>query len=1155
MSLSFRAKLTLIVAITVGAFAAVLVLGTWIGVVQTRALSQIEERMVPKLELGPKLELEFEHMRKGMQDAVAAQDAASLDNSIEVRNRLIALTTGGKNAIDPGVAASLRHAVTSYHSAAYNVSRRLMRGETGEALVDAMADMQAQQRATEDLIQRAVRLDRRELASGFGAVRGAIDTGLRYRLAIGLVALALVLSASIWMGRGALRTLSDISSGVARFGTGDFSQPIVVDMSDEFSTVARDANQMAASLQRLSQLRDRNDRLRAGIAGLSDELRGDLDPGVVSARAVTFLAKRVGAVAGCVYLIDEDGLLCPAGEYAGGSPDPAWSGRSFRSGEGLVGQAALNDDLLLVRDPPADYLKIRSGLGESKPSSLLLMRLSRLGEAVGVVELAFFEECSDEAKELLLAVRETMVIAVNVARSRATLRKLLDESTQQAERLALQEEELRATNRDLSAQQEELQRANDELEQQRAALSQQNSELEEARERVQQKAEELSRVSSYKSQFLANMSHELRTPLNSMLLLSHLLSENDGARLSAKQVEFAKTIHAAGKDLLGLINQVLDLAKIESGKQELDLHTVVIEDLVENARRLFTAPAIEKGLKLEIRVALDVPQAIVSDRSRIDRILVNLLGNALKFTERGTVTLAVTRPPTPAGAQPSGPGFVVAFAVTDTGIGIPRDAQERIFAAFEQLETRTARRYGGTGLGLAIARESARLLGGELMLESSEGVGSTFTLLLPERSGAPAAESVSPRPALAPPADDRARLGMRDRYLLIVEDDPVFSEQLVSLTHAQRLKAVVATSGAEAIELVKRNAPLGIILDVKLPDIDGWTVMERLRHDPVTRSIPVHFISGVDAPERALALGAVGYLTKPVTRDELTAVVRTLARPAGAGDSSVLVVEDDPAGAESVVALLRAEGLRAEHVGSAAEALSSLEKSRFACVILDLGLPDMDGLGLLQTLKDRNDIGRPAVVVHTGRALTREETNRIEAYSEVVVLKDGNSAERLIDEVRLFVQHLSPESPRRTLVAEPPLPDVSLTGFKILIADDDMRTVYALSALLRGKGADVVVAETGREALDVLAKEASIACVLMDVMMPEMDGYEAMRRLRSGGFPNLPVLALTARAMRGERERCLEAGANDYLAKPVEPARLLALLGQYLGISKKSGAA
>jgi CheY-like chemotaxis protein/signal transduction histidine kinase len=1151
MSLSFRAKLMLIVGIALGAFASVLALGTWIGVVQTRALAEIEERMVPKLELGPRLELEFEHLRKGMQDAVAAQDPASLDASIEVRNRLIALTTSGKSAIEPGVAASLRHAITSYHAAAYSVSRRLMRGETGEALVDAMADMQAQQRATEELIQRAARLDRQELASGFGSVRGAIETGLRYRLMIGFVALVLVLSASIWVGRSALGTLSDISNGVARFGTGDFSQPIAVDANDEFGAVARDANQMAASLQKLSQLRDRNDHLRSGMTGLSDELRGDLDPDEVAARAVNFLAKRTGAVAGCFYLMDDQGLLRIAAEYAGGALDPAWTGRSFHAGEGLVGQAALGDDLLVVRDPPAGYLKIRSGLGEATPARLVLMRLSRLGASVGVLELAFFGDGSDDVTELLLAARETMVIAINVARSRSTLRKLLDESTRQAERLAQQEEELRASNRDLSLQQEELKRANQELELQRAALSQQNAELEEARERVQQKAEELARVSSYKSQFLANMSHELRTPLNSMLLLSHLLAENDGARLSAKQVEFARTIHGAGKDLLGLINQVLDLAKIESGKQELDVHPVVIVDLVENMRRLFAASAFEKGLKLEIQVAPDVPHTIASDRSRLDRILVNLLGNALKFTERGTISLTVARP-LPGESDSSGSSFAVAFTVTDTGIGIPRDAQQRIFAAFEQLETRTARRYGGTGLGLAIARESARLLGGELTLESHEGVGSSFTLWLPERSEKKASESGPPRQAAAPP-DDRAELGMKERYLLIVEDDPVISEQLVSLTHAQQVKAVVATNGADAIALVKQNPPLGIILDVKLPDIDGWTVMERLRHDPATRSVPVHFVSGVDAPERALALGAVGYLTKPATRDELSSVVRSLARPAATGDAGVLVVEDDPAGAESVVALLRADGMRAEHVGSAAAALSALETASFACVVLDLGLPDMDGLGLLQTMKDRQDIGRPAVVVHTGRALTREETTRIEAYSQAVVLKDGNSAERLIDEVRLFVQHVNPDTPRRAFMTDLPLPDVSLTGSKILIADDDMRTVYALSALLRGKGAEVVVAETGREALDVLAREPALDCVLMDVMMPEMDGYEAMRRLRSGGFEKLPVIALTARAMRGERERCLEAGASDYLAKPVDPARLLSLLAQHLGSKKRSG--
>jgi CheY-like chemotaxis protein/signal transduction histidine kinase len=716
--------------------------------------------------------------------------------------------------------------------------------------------------------------------------------------------------------------------------------------------------------------------------------------------------------------------------------------------------------------------------------------------------------------------------------------------------LAAQEEELRASNRELTDQQEELRRANVELKDQREALSTQNVELEQARERLLDKAAELARVSTYKSQFLANMSHELRTPLNSMLLLSHLLSENESRNLSAKQVEYAKTIHGAGKDLLGLINQVLDLAKIEAGRQDVELGEVRLADIVEHARRLFAAAAQDKGVAFRTELAADLPEMIVTDRQRLERILVNLVGNALKFTERGEIVLRIARPS--AGLElASGrldPGASVAFAVSDTGIGIPRSAQERIFAPFEQAEARSDRRFGGTGLGLAIARESAVLLGGDLVVESREGRGSTFTCTLPERAGA-APSHAEPRRHTAAPVDDDRDHVERESYLLVVEDDPTFAERLVALIHGQRFQVVAASSGEEALRLAKAQKPRGVILDVKLPDMDGWTVMERLQGDPATRSVPVHFISGVNAPERAFSLGAIGYLTKPATPQELLGAIRLLVHAPEPGASKVLVVEDQIAEGGALVELLRSAGLPAEHVGSAGGALAALASQRFGCMILDLGLPDMDGLGLLETLRTRPEVPMPPVVVHTGRSLTREEIRRVEAYAEAVVVKGGNSGERLLEEVRLFVQHIRDEAPRQPAlgVHTEPLPDVSLEGRRILLADDDMRTVYALSALLRGKGADVLIAETGREALAVLGAHPDVSLVLMDVMMPEMDGYEALRRMRSDArFTHVPAIALTAKAMKGERERCLEAGASDYLSKPVDPGRLLTAVQGFL---------
>ena len=1134
-----------VVALATVAFALVVGVYAWIGAREARDLEDLEGRLVPKLELGPRLDSQFERLRQSMQDAVAAQDPAALDASLQLRNDFIATVSSAGPALAAADAAQLRHAITAYHEAAYGVARRMLRGETGESLVDAVAGMQAQQHSTEALLRKTSRLDRRELTSGFTAVRDGITAGTRYAVLLGALGLLLVLALSSWVAGGVVRTLGNLSSGMARFATGDFREPIPVTSDDDLGKLTREANSMAHSLERSAWL-------KTGVAELSDELREELEPERAAERVLRFLGSRVGAVAGALLLDDGKGVLTLTAGHALDEPEAGQKPRAFRRGEGLAGQAALARDLTIVETPPAEYLDVRSSLGAGAPRTLVFVPLWSGETSFGVIELALFTECTDPIRELLRAVREMISIALVVARSRATLRTLLDQSQKQTDLLAAQEEELRASNRDLVEQQDELTRANSELEQQRQALSKQNTELEETREDLVVKAHELARVSTYKSQFLANMSHELRTPLNSMLLLSHLLTENEGKNMTEKQVEFAKTIHGAGKDLLGLINQVLDLAKIEAGHQVADLSEVLLAELVEGVERLFSASMQQKGLAFSVEVASELPPTLVTDRHRLERILVNLLGNALKFTERGKISLRIGRPagPVHGAAGELEPKALVAFAVSDTGIGIPTSAQARIFAPFEQAEARTDRRYGGTGLGLSIARESALLLGGDLVLESREGEGSTFTCYVPERSQVEAARGrEGPRTnGKAAVHDDRKGLREDSTYLLVVEDDAIFAEQLVELIHGRGLQAVVAQTGEEALRLAKAQRPQGMILDVKLPDIDGWTVMERLRQDPATRSIPVHFLSGIDAPERALSLGAVGFLTKPASPQEIVRAIRILSRPASAEPASVLVVEDDRAGGDSIVALLGSAGFAARHVTSAAAALEALAVEPFGCIVLDLGLPDMDGLGLLETLRARPDWSMPPVVVHTGRSLTREEARRIEAYAEAVVLKDGHSGTRLIDEVRLFVQHLREEGPKHALA--PPtaaLPDVSLRGARILVADDDMRTVYALSALLRGKGAEVLVAETGREALEMLGAHPDVSAVLMDVMMPEMDGYEALRRLRADSrFVRLPAIALTAKAMKGERERCLEAGANDYLAKPVDPGRLLVALHGFL---------
>jgi CheY-like chemotaxis protein len=1153
--LSFRSKLFLIVTVSATAILFIVVVSTVLLMRQAARLDDLERRLVPKLELGPKLESDFERLRRRMQDAVAAQDPEALAVTIAGKDALIAELGRAEGVIAPADAASLRHAIAAYHATAYDVSQRMIRGEAGEALAADIEEMHRRQNASDVILRKVGRLDRRELRDGFDGIRTLGERGHAYRIGIGALSLALVLWLSLWAMRGALDSLSQISRGFGRFAIGNFTEPIVVSEKRELGVLAREANEMAANLERLATQRDRDDWLKTGLAALSDELRGELEPEEAAGRAMRYIAERLEAPAAAIYWSDDGRTLRRVAARASTGPDPVELRAAFRIGEGLVGEAARADDITVVRDPPGDYLQVTSGLGGAAPRSLVFVPFARNGQIVAVLELALFKPYSEADRELLVQSREMLAVGFDAARSRSSLRRLLSETQALAEQLAAQEEELRANNEELSVKQQELVHANDELEAQRRELSEQNVELEEARERIEQKAQELAKVSSYKSQFLANMSHELRTPLNSMLLLSHLLADNEGKNLTAKQVEHCRTIHSSGKDLLGLINQVLDLAKIEAGKQELALEAVSLDELARYVERVFRPLATDKGVDFAVSVDSDLPRELFTDKQRLERILINLLGNAVKFTERGTVSLAISRPPATQRFTRSGldASSAVAFAVSDTGIGVPFDARSRIFAPFEQVEGRADRRYGGTGLGLSIALESVTLLGGELALESSEGKGSTFTVYLPIPPPT-SAERPAPRPP-TPPAqarveldDDRHNLRRSEPRLLVIEDDPTFAEHLLDIIRSRRFKALVGRTAEEGLALARETHPSGIILDVKLPDLDGWTVMERLRHDPATRTIPVHFISAVDAPERALALGAVGYLTKPVSRSELIGVVQTLMRAVTDEPGRVLVVEDDLLESESLLAILRDEKIEALHVGSAALALEALRSERFGCVVLDLGLPDMDGLGLLETLRSNGEIDAPPVLVHTGRSLTRDETRRIEAYAEAIVLKDGNSSQRLLDEIRLFVQRVRDELPSDAVPRRPPaVPDLSLAGTKILLADDDMRTVYALSALLRGKGADVLVAETGREALETLAKHPDVNGVLMDVMMPEMDGYEAMRLLRrEQRFAKLPVLALTARAMKGERERCLEAGASDYLSKPVDPERLLAALKSWL---------
>nr|MBA2433130.1 response regulator [Chthoniobacterales bacterium] len=731
---------------------------------------------------------------------------------------------------------------------------------------------------------------------------------------------------------------------------------------------------------------------------------------------------------------------------------------------------------------------------------------------------------------------------------------------------------------ELQSRQEELQQTNEELEEkarqlaeQNTAVEEKNREVEQARQALEGKAQQLSLTSRYKSEFLANMSHELRTPLNSLLILADQLSTNPEGNLTPKQVEFAKTIRGSGRDLLRLINDILDLSKIESGTVTLDVGEVRFEELRQSMERTFRHVAEGKDLSFSINIDPSLPAAVYTDAQRLEQVLKNLLSNAFKFTDRGSVSLSVM--PADAGWSSERPSLasadqVFAFSVTDSGIGIPAEKQATIFDAFQQADGSTSRKYGGTGLGLAISRELARVLGGEIRLGSVEGGGSTFTLFLPQnysvspldRPAPPVAAAVVqdqhqngeyngalPAPTDTAVADDRGNILPGEKALVIVEDDRDFAQWLLDLTRERGFKGIVTARGSTALELIREFAPVAITLDISLPDINGWKVLDRLKSDLSTRHIPVFIISANEEPENALKQGALRFLTKPIPEAAIEGIFAKIREMSETGAKKLLVIEDDETQRNSIRELIGNESAHLTDAGSAGEALAQLERERFDCVVLDLMLPDMSGFELIEKIREQET--HLPIIVYTGKDLSAEEEEKLNRVAQMTIVKDVRSPERLFDQTALWLHREAATLPtdKREILQRLHDPDAVLNSKKVLIVDDDVRNIFAMTSMLERYKMNVLSAETGRGAIEALQREHGIDLVLMDIMLPEMDGYETMRAIRNMyGFGELPIIALTAKAMKGDREKCIEAGASDYISKPVDTERLLTLLRSWL---------
>ena len=956
-----------------------------------------------------------------------------------------------------------------------------------------------------------------------------------------------------------VRAIAEVATAVTK---GDLTRSIQVDARGEVAELKDNINTMIGNLRLTTEVNTEQDWLKTNLARFTNMLQGQRDLSTVGRLLLSELAPLINAHMGVIYRVEnpESPQLRLLSAYANDATHP--HPQFVQLGEGLIGQCALDKRQRLVSDIPVDAVPINSALMRVMPKNLVVFPVLFENQVKAVIELSSVSSFTNSQITFLEQLTDSIGIVLNSIEATMQTEGLLTQSQQLAGELQTQQKELQQTNEQLELKAQQLAERNVEVERK-------NQEIEQARRALEEKATELSLTSKYKSEFLANMSHELRTPLNSILILGQQLTENPDGNLSGKQVEFARTIHGAGTDLLNLISDILDLSKIESGTVTVDAEEILTTSLLETVGRPFRHEAENRNLAFSIDVDGNLARSMVTDSKRLQQVLKNLLSNAFKFTAEGGVKLTVSAAVGGWSAEHpllnTAPA-VVAFEVSDTGIGIPLEKQKLIFEAFQQADAGTSRKYGGTGLGLAISRELASLLGGEIHLRSAPGKGSTFTLYLPLKYSGPTVASRAPAgsafhttaPALQVATqervieqlpDDRLDLEPGDTILLIVEDDPHYARVLIDLARDKGFKVLVASRGAEALELAKQFQPAAVSLDVFLPDMLGWTVLSQLKHNPLTRHIPVQIITLDEDRQHALARGAFSFVSKPTTTEGVSAALAQIKEYAKPRRKRLLIVEDNAAERMSIKELLDHEDIEIVTTGTGAGALSTLRDSPCDCVVLDLRLPDMSGFEVLDQIRKDEALSSVPVVVFTGRELSAEEDAELHTMARSIVVKGVELPERLLDETSLFLHRVITELPveKQRMLEKLNSSDEDLIGKTALLVDDDARNIFALSSVLERRGMKVLTATTGHEAIALVESNPKIAIVLMDIMMPQMDGYQTMGVIRrDAAFARLPIIALTAKAMKGDREKCLEAGASDYLAKPVNTEQLLLAIRMWL---------
>jgi len=956
-----------------------------------------------------------------------------------------------------------------------------------------------------------------------------------------------------------VRAIAEVATAVTK---GDLTRSIQVEASGEVAELKDNINTMIDNLRLTTDRNTEQDWLKTNLARFTGMLQGQRDLTTVGRMLLSELTPLVNAQQGVIYQMgtEESAEMVLLSAFAGDGEDGHL--RRLKLGEGLVGQCASEKRRMLISELPSNTISIRSGLFEAVPRNVIVLPVLFEDRVKAVIELASLSNFTASHLAFLEQLTASIGIVLNSIEATMQTEGLLKQSQQLATELQMQQKELQQTNEQLAQKAQQLAEQNVEVERK-------NQEIEQARGALEGKAKELALTSKYKSEFLANMSHELRTPLNSILVLGQQLGDNPDGNLTPKQVEFARTIHGAGTDLLNLITDILDLSKIESGTVSVEAEEVFFASMLDAVGRPFRHEAENRHLTFEVQTDPHLARSVVTDSKRLQQVLKNLLSNAFKFTELGGVRLSVS--PAKNGWSEHHPilgkvASVVAFEVSDTGIGIPHEKQRIIFEAFQQADAGTSRKYGGTGLGLAISRELASLLGGEIQLRSAPGRGSTFTLYLPQTYVGPSTASAAVVEGKSPSSvsqvqlavaehpvekipDDRENLQPDDAILLIVEDDPHYARVLCDLSRDKGFKVLVASRGAEALALAQEYHPTAVSLDVFLPDMLGWTVLNHLKQDPETRHIPVQMLTLDEDRHHGLARGAFAFVTKPTTTEGLEEALAHIKEYSAPRRKRLLVVEDNPAEQLSIKELLGCDDIDVTVVATGAEAIQTVNQQAFDCVVLDLRLPDISGFEVLERFRDTPSLGDLPVVVFTGKELSPEEDSRLHSLARSVVVKGVESPERLLDETALFLHRVVADLPveKQRLLDRLHHSDDALIGKKVLVVDDDVRNIFALSSVIERRGMTVITAGTGREAIERLESTPDVAIVLMDIMMPEMDGYETMQVMRqNASFRRLPIIALTAKAMKGDREKCLEAGASEYLAKPVNTEQLLSALRMWL---------